>query len=148
MTKHPTTKEKKRILAFMDEMQYLFEVQNFSKEIVFKDVDAAGDKDGELAATIVIVSDYRTITINIFPRFFRCTREAQRQFLLHEFCHHVPHALHSALEGLLNGKLVTAPQISSMDEEATSRITYLLHGLLTGRFRYARKAYGKYLRIK
>lgn len=136
---------KKRIQLFLEQIEWLFDYQNWDREIVYKkDVKDTGH--GRLAAEVKQDSDYRRVSLFIYPGFFDHTPKEQREFLLHEFTHTFTTRLYAAAIDLSNGTLHTPEQLRKLNEEATSRITNVIHGLLDGRKTYAKEAYAKYLK--
>lgn len=140
-TKHPTKKEKDRLYALMEQLDYLFSINNFDRSITFKKTDHKG-----VAADISIDIPYQCITINIYPTFWTHTRKEQREFILHEYCHTVSRPLNDVACDLMDGKLITKIQRKDAWEEVTSRTAQLLDAQLRGRNKYAKIAYEKYLR--
>lgn len=134
-------KTKKRIQTFIEDLQWLFNVQNFERTIVYSETD-----QDESAATVLIDKEYQRITITIYPCFFEYSLEQQRGYLLHELCHMIGHDLAEIASGFLEGKHANRKQIQAAEEQLTSSITMLMNGLLQGRMSYARKGYARYLR--
>lgn len=131
---------KKAIRRFLEDMEWMFDVQNFDKGLVFKKEDWE-DK----AAVVNIDSSYRRITIEIYPCFFEASPEIQREYLLHEFSHCFTTELLKIGDLFLNGKLVTQRELQNRNEEAVCRITSVLDSLLRGKLTYAKKGYARYL---
>lgn len=132
---------KKRVFNFCDDMQWVFDYQNFDRGVVFKK-----ENRSEVVADVVTDLAYRRITINIYPYFFEHKPEEQRELLLHEFCHTFTDKLYGKSVSLLNGKLETFDKLKAANEEATSRITQVLNALLQDKLKYAKDGYSKYLK--
>ena len=130
----------KRITDFCHEMDFLFDYQNFDRAICY----CKEQKEG-IAAEVKTDIEYRRMTIHLYPSFFTHSIKDQRELLLHEFCHTFTDKIYCKAINLLNGKFETNDTLQMTNEEATSRITNVLHGLLIGRTLYAKKAYAKYL---
>ncbi len=136
-------KTPRRVHDLLDQLQWLFGFNNFDRSIILE------PKDGNnLAAEIAIEEDYQRVTIHLYPTFFEHSLNDQRLFLLHEMCHGLTHDMHDIADKLRAGKVVTPEAIRHANEKSTSRIQNILHGLLQGRMRYARDAYGKYVDMK
>lgn len=133
-------KQKKQILEFLEAMDWMFDLSNFDKTILFPEED-----EGEKAAKFLLREDYQDVNITIYPRFFEEKKESQRKILLHELCHAITQESRTAMVNLSDGVLVTTSRISDINERETSRIENLLDALLQGRLKYARDAYAKYL---
>lgn len=140
---HPTKSEDKRLRALMEQLDYLFSVNNFDRHLIYKKED-----NGDVAADISIEIPYQRITISIYPCFWTHTKEEQREFILHEYCHTISRPLNDIACDLLDGKLITKDQRKDAWEEVTSRTAQLLDAQLRGRNKYARIAYAKYLTAK
>ena len=142
--KHPTKQEEKKLFTLMEQLDYLFSVNNFDRHIAFKEKE--NPENAEVAADITIEIAYQRISIRIYPCFWEHTRKEQREFLLHEYCHTIPHPLNVLACDLREGKMVSMEQRRDALEEVTSRIALLLDAQLRSRNKYARIAYEKYLK--
>lgn len=131
----------KRIQRFLDEIEWLFGVQNFEKHITLKNED----RDG-VASEINYEKEYQRITIYIYPTFFRSSLDDQRKYLLHELCHIITLQSKNLAYKINDGKVVTFEEIRAENEEMTSKIENLLNGLLQDKLQYAKKAYRNYLK--
>lgn len=132
---------KKRILDLLGQMDWLFGLNNFERELIFKKVDE-DDKGAEIA----FEENYQRVTINIYPAYFEEKVEYQRKILLHEFCHCITIPSKCLGYDLLDGELVTRGQIKQENERMTSKFENILDGLLQGKLRYASKAYKDYVK--
>lgn len=132
---------KKKIMEFMSDMQWLFECGNFDRIIVYPEKD----KD-HLMAEMSMEEDYQRIKLTIYPTFFKEREEDQRKALLHELSHIFTIPLSCIGKELLDGKFHSREEICFAHERAASKIENVLDALLQGRFKYAKKAYEKYLK--
>lgn len=131
---------KKRIFRLLNDIEYLFDYQNFDRSFVFEK-----EEKENTACEVVTDLEYRRVTIKIYPCFMTHSVWDQRQLLLHEFCHTYTDKIYQLAVSLLNGKYETFENFRRANEEATSRITETMEALLRGRLRYARKAYARFL---
>lgn len=131
----------KKVRTFLDEIQWLFQINNFDRQIVIKT-----EADGDLACEITYEEDYQRITIKIFPCFFTNNFQDQRKMILHELCHTITIPSKRLADDLLEGKLKTKDEIRDINERTTSQIENILDALLRGRSKYATQAYRNYLR--
>lgn len=136
--------KKRRILNFLDEIDWLFAVNNWEKTISFEKENNSENR--HTAATITPNEKYQRLKITIFPEFFTCSRNEQRKILLHELCHILVAPMLINTDDLFNGKVVTDDQITFAHERVTTSIENILDGLLQGRLKYAKAAYSKYLK--
>ena len=125
----------------MEQLDYLFSVNNFDRSIIFKKEDKE-----DVSADISIDIPYQRLTVNIYPVFWTHSRKEQREMILHEYCHTVSRPLNDVACDLQDGKLITKTQRKEAWEEVTSRTAQLLDAQLRGRNKYARVAYEKYLK--
>src|SRR3990167_7601545 len=139
--KHPTKKEEKRLMAFTDQMEFLFAVNNFDRSFTWEKTDKEG-----IAAEVTISIPYQTFNIAFYPLFWTQTLKEQREILLHEFCHSLIVPIQNVASDLFEGRFRTEKERKDAVEESTSRITQLLDALLRRKSLYARKAYEKYLK--
>lgn len=140
-------KKKKRIEDFIVGISWMFQINNYEKEIIFEEKNKkAEDETREVQAEVDICEKYQTITIRLYPRFFDLSLDEQRKTLLHELCHCLTGSSNILLQDFYNGKFVTPQQINSSNERETSQIENILDRLLTNRLNYAKKAYNNYLK--
>lgn len=135
----PKKQSTKLVEKLLDGLQWLFQIQNFEKEIVIN------DEDDNLDASMDCEDNYQRLRLSIFPHFFEEKEATQRKIILHELCHTITLPSKKIAHDLLDGKLVTPQQIRETNEEATSKIENILDQLLQGNLTYARKAYQNYL---
>lgn len=147
MPKKEEFKDKEKILALLEQFDWMFGVQNFHRNLVYKENDETSN--GSLkTAEIFFYEDYQELEIDLFPEFFKSSFQDQRKILLHEFCHVITIPSKKIAFDLLDGRLVTPDKIKDVNEEATSKIENLLDQLLRGNLTYAREAYKNYLMPK
>ena len=133
-------KTKRKIIQFLNEIDWLFGTNGFERDIVYKEHD-----EGERCAEINYDEPYQSIVLSIYPCFFEEKPEDQRKILLHELCHTITMPSKVAMRSLLDGQLITRYAILNINERETSRIENILDGLLQGRLLYAKKTYKNYL---
>lgn len=141
ITKISKERVKKAVSQFFSDLEWIFDYQNFDRGIIFKE-----ENFEDTAAAVDIDSEYRRVTMKIFPSFFDHKIYDQRDILLHEFCHTFTHEVHQGALRLLNGKFESADKLASRNEEATSRITQIIGALLKGKMKYARRGYKDYIK--
>lgn len=139
------SKLKKKIIRFLNDMQWAFDYQNFDRVINFEKNE---HPKKEVVCEVINQWEYRRVIIKIYPSFFEADAEQQRGYLLHEFCHSYTDMLYDMALDLLNGKLHTHEQIRLRNEEATSRITNVIESFLLGKMKYAKDGYARYLQPK
>lgn len=124
-----------------NQLTWMFDLQNFDKTIRFAKEDYE-----DCAAHIDMGNEYRRITVVVYPCFFvDNSPDSQREMLLHELCHSVLNDLANRARNLLNGKAETVESVRFSNEQATSRISQILHRLLKGEMLYAKNAYKEFL---
>ena len=133
-------KQTKRIIKFLEEIDWLFNLNNFDRKITLKKED-----DENKCGEIIYDEIYQTNTINLYPCFFKQKLEEQRKILLHELIHSITLPSKIAMTELLNGYLITPQRINSINEIETSKIENIIDGLLQNRLSYSKKAYKNYL---
>ncbi len=142
-------KKTKRIKDFLNEIDWLFNLNNFDKVITLAKEDEIEKtySNTEIKVTCKICYDdiYQRIEIVVYPYFFRHDLPEQRRILLHELCHSLTLPSRTLSEDLLDGQLVTHKQIIDTNEKMTSKFECILDGLLRDRFKYTRDAYAEYI---
>ena len=138
---HKTPKTR-AIIKFLDEIDWMFELNNFEREIILKEYQP--ENEPNLAAEVKTDTTYKEITISIYPHFFTLDKQQQRKALLHELVHTILSKNHVSALALLKGTLTTESELDEMNEQETTRITHFLDQLFIGNLRYARKAYLNY----
>lgn len=142
--KKRTTKE--RVEDFINEIDWMFQVNNHNKKIIFMDKDEDTPDGDQFCGEIFYNEEYQIIEVKLWPIFETRTREEQRKILLHEMCHIINTDSKAALCHALEGKLTHTRRITEINEKATSVIENIIDRLLTDRLTYAKKAYEKYLK--
>lgn len=132
----------RRIVKFFDGIQWLFQVQNFSRNLTIQKED-----EGKKVAEIIFREDYQEIEIKIYPCFFKENLKEQRKILLHELCHTITIPQYNMLIEFIRGKTITEESADSIHERSTCQIENILDGLLQNRMSYARLAYKEYLKV-
>jgi hypothetical protein len=138
MTKNQT---KKRIEEFLGNIDWMFDLNNYAKNIVYKDED-----NDDVNAEIDYDEKYQNITITIYPVFFEQKPETQRKILLHELIHGITLRSKILACDLLDGTHITYEQIKFENEKMTARLENILDGLLRGKYKYAKDAYKDYVK--
>lgn len=142
--KQPTKSDKRRILDFLEDMQWLFGVQNFDRGLHYAR-DDEGKVEGERpAAAVHIDESYQRIEITIYPCFWNHSRKKQAEYLLHEFCHYITHPLASLADNLMAGKLQTQEHRTVAVERTTSTVANFVDMFLCNKLSFAKKGYNKY----
>lgn len=136
----------RRIMNFLDSMDWFFGIQNFEKSITVEKEDRKFDDNYQFNASIIFEERYQRVSVTIYPNFFKHCLSDQRKMLLHELCHSFTIAGKKLLHDFLDGKFVTPQEIHSTNEKMTSQIENVLDKLLKGGGRYALKAYKEYIR--
>lgn len=139
--KNKVKRKKEKALKFLEDIQWLFQVQNYEKTIEIMKED-----EDEKCAEVTFTEDYQRIKVKLYPCFFEQTAKEQRKALLHELCHTITIPMNRAFVEFMEGKAVTQETARVLHERATSQIENIIDGLLQGRFSYARKAYNNYLK--
>jgi len=130
------------IVKLYRKLSALFDVRAYQWYCNFPNKD-----EDNVALQIDVDEQYQRLTIKYFPTFFTHTRDEQRAFLLHEFCHIITHPLVDLLYSFKAGHLVTPQQVKAESERATSRVANIIHGLLTDEYSNSKKAYRVYLQL-
>jgi len=137
------TINKKRILKFLEAMDWMFSLQNFTTELIF-----IKNQKGQQTAEVFYDEKYQNIIIKIYPDFLEEEFINQRKILLHELCHSITLPSKTIFYDFIDGKAITKEQITEINEKATSQIENLLDSLLRNRLLYAKKAYADYIKPK
>jgi hypothetical protein len=132
---------KKKIQELLYVLGYLFQIQNFEKQIVYK------EKDNGNIAEMKYEEDYQRITLYIYPTFFTQEPTEQRKTLLHELCHTITVKQAENFENYIDGKRTTTKcEINEIMEKETSQIENIIDNLLTGNCKQEIKAYKGYIK--
>lgn len=143
MKTKPTKKDENRVLAILEQLDWMFGTQNYERILVFRK-EAEKDNDN-CAAQITRFEDYYRLKIEIFPCFWEETLEDQRMMLLHEFCHTLIGPMVDLVDSARKGILITEEQTRHLNERTTSQMTSILDALLRGRKTFMKNAYKAYL---
>lgn len=74
--------------------------------------------------------------------------EEQRKMILHELCHTITLPSKILFYDFIDGnRTATKDQSLFLNERETSQIENIIDGLLQGKFKYATKAYAKYIEV-
>lgn len=141
MPKKPTKKDREFVMGFLEDIQWLFAIQNYERSVVFKE-----EADGVSFADITVMDDYQRVQINIYPRFWEESREYQIKIIMHELVHTWIYPIQRIADNLFEGKLETEEHIRHALERTVCSVENAVHGLLLGRYRYSRDAYKKWLK--
>lgn len=143
MNKQAKKRIEKQINELLMDLDFMFSLQNFSRDVVYLSNDVQ-EGDSFTMAHVDFDEEYQTISIKIYPIFFEKTPREQRSCLLHELVHSITLPSKQISLDLLNGKLVTESQITFENERLTARIENILDLFLRGGFKYAKKSYIDY----
>lgn len=139
MKKNSKKQQIKKITNFLEQIEWLFCLNNFDKNIIIK----KEDQDNK-TAEIYYDNNYQHIEVCFYPCFFTYQTKEQRKIILHELCHSITLPSKKASYDLLSGKLITEKQINEINEKATSKIENILDALLQNKLIYAKNAYKNY----
>lgn len=138
-------KDFKRITLFLNEIDWMFELNNFERHLV--EVSEQPEGQDELAAEVVPDMIYRELTIRIYPYFWSLSLETQRKALLHELVHTLTQGTKMIAMDMLHGTFHSIQHVKNENEKTTSKITRLLDRLLKDNgLRYAKRGYKNYLK--
>lgn len=138
-TKDANKAVKDKIGKFCEDFDFFAGVQHWDKSIVYKEGDSP-------LASVLVDRDYKRITLNIYPPFFKESKQSQAETLVHEFVHVLLDPLQQVTTDLLDGHLVTKRHFTSALEESTSGVTEIIVRLLQGKLAYAKKAFENYIK--
>lgn len=136
----PTKKEEKSLRSLLRDMQYLFGCQTYDRSVTI-----AKEAKQSYAAKIEIDEEYQRIRLTIYPCFWEATRDQQRGYIIHEFCHFLTDPLNQIAHNLLDGRLHSIQDRRDACEKSTSRIANLVVSILKDQESGAKKAFKKYL---
>lgn len=141
--KHKTQKAK--VLKFIETVDWLFDLNNYSKQIRFEK-DDEWEWDSLSLAKVITDHTYRIIKLSVFPIFFEKDREEQCQTLIHELSHSITEDLFDCYNNMHKWSFVTSEEARHAREHATEQIAYLLFELGSGRKKYFSEAIAEYLK--
>lgn len=138
---------KKKIEKFLNDIDWLFELNNYQKFIRYKDKDVEREEEGDkLLADVETRHDYKDVTINIYPKFLELNLEQQCRTLIHELSHTFTHESRENSISLLKGKLIVEDKICHDNERLTETISDLIFTLAQGKRIYVGEAIKEYLK--
>lgn len=126
--KKERSKEMQEVVALIDKLKPIFYLQGWMLDIgVHKEPHF---DNPSVAAEISPKNQYKTAALRVYPPFFKESKEAKRDILIHELCH--------IIAGIQNGVLQTARrsiQVSDSEanyafEEETSWFATVIAGLV------------------
>jgi hypothetical protein len=142
-TKKKITRGEQRIINFLDSIDWMFQLNQFDRNIVIKKEEHP--ENNNVIADITCEENYQRVTVRVYPSFWKQSLKEQRKVLLHELCHSITLPSKNAMHNFLLGKLTTPDQIDGINETETSKIENIVDRLLQGDLRYARRAYEKFI---
>lgn len=138
--------KEEKICKFIDDIMWLFEIQNYTKTIKFPSKDEEHGDNKCTAADIVFDSIYRTVVIRIFPVFWEWSKENQAKAIIHELCHCRTGDLADCADNLLNWTLVTSEEVRHAKENTTEYMAQIFFELAIGNKKYFSEAIKEYLK--
>lgn len=142
--KYPNKKQQKKVLDFLQQLQWMFGLQNYDRIVVFAKEDYK-----DFACKVNIEEDYQRIKITVYPCFWGNSLKNQREYILHEFCHFLTEPLTLINWNVIaNGEIQTKEHHRFAVEKSTSMIANILDKLLTDNVTFGKKAYKSYLKSK
>lgn len=141
----PLTRDqiKAKVREFVFEVDWFFDCAYWRRDLVW-----AGEEHPvvpDCNAEVTIDEKYQSVSIKIFPKFFKMNLKDQAETLVHELVHILLQPTKKASFDLMNGKVVTEERLLEINEEATSKITARFIALIEGRSKYMRDAYKQYI---
>jgi hypothetical protein len=133
----------KKIRVFLDTFDRIFSLHNYDKKLVISDKQETNEANQNYEAVVVCDRVYQTITIKLYPLFFKGSDVEQKKTLIHELCHSLLGDYKNAVYDLLNFKVVTKDYADNINEETTSKIENIIDSFLTGKFNEFIKEYKK-----
>jgi len=134
----------KKITDFLEQIDWMFELNNFDCGIKVIDIQPGGESD--LTAEVITDLVYREMTIKLYPHFWEISLDLQRKALLHELTHTLLQNTKMIAMDLISGKAHNEEEVKKENEIVVSKVTHLLDCLMLGRLKYARRAYKNYLK--
>lgn len=83
MSTVPSKKQRKRLIQLLDDLMWLFSVQNMERAVSFKET-----QKGIRLAEVEIEENYQRLTIDIYPLFWDSSLKDQRKTIITEFVHY------------------------------------------------------------
>jgi hypothetical protein len=119
--------KKQKVVDFLESVEWLFDMQNYSRDIAFYTKEKT--EEGNVLADITTNHTYRTLNVNVYPRFFRVSKEEQAKCLIHELSHTITEDMHDDWHNMYKGTFVTEAEANHHRERATEQIAYLIFQL-------------------
>lgn len=138
-------KNKEKILKFVEAVDWLFDINNYTKEIEYAKTDEEKHW-GDIMAQVITYTTYRKIVITIFPVFFTKDKEEQCKALIHELSHSITEDLFDCYNNMYRWSFVTTEEARHAREKTTEQVAYLLFELWSGRKKYFSEAIEEYLK--
>lgn len=138
-------KEKAKILKFIESVDWLFDLNNYTKEIEYRKTDE--EKNWwDVLAQVTTDTTYRKVYLEIFPVFFTKDKEEQCKTLIHELSHHITENLYDCYNNMHKWSFVTTEEARHAREKTTENVAYLLFELWRGNKKYFSEAIEEYLK--
>ncbi len=133
-----------KVIDFLESVEWLFDMQNYTRDVAFYTKEKT--EEANVLADIVTNHTYRVLNVNIYPRFFRVSKEEQCRALIHELCHTITEDIHCDWCEMYAGKFVREAEAIHHRERATEQIAYIIFQLWQGNKKYLWEAISKYLK--
>lgn len=104
MIKH---KKEEKILKFIEAVDWLFDVNNYTKELCYEKEDKDKHWEDCIMAEITTDHTYRKICITFYPIFFTKDKEEQCQCIIHELTHTITEDMFDCYQNMLKWSFVT-----------------------------------------
>lgn len=137
--------QKAKILKFIESVDFLFDLNNYTKEIEYKKIDKE-EHGWDVLAQVTTDTTYRKIYLEIFPAFFTKDKEEQCKTLIHELSHSITEDLFDCYNNMYKWSFVTTEEARHAREKTTEQVAYLLFELGSGRKKYFSEAIAEYLK--
>lgn len=119
--------KKQKVLDFIESVEWLFDLQNYTRKICWKEKDKTEDRD--VLADMTTNHKYRYTYMNVYPAFFKEDKETQCKALIHELCHTITEDMHDDWRDMYNGIFITDTIANHHRERTTENIAYLIFQL-------------------
>lgn len=130
--KHPTTAEKKRVVALVEKWRGLLFLNGWRISVEWSPVP---DKDEEEThAEIDVFYPYMNARITIYPRFWSSPGndpDEQERKIVHELCHCLTRRMKGLAHDLLSEKLVVWREVKEHDEHLTDWVANVVYAMWT-----------------
>jgi hypothetical protein len=111
----------KYIDVLIEKYKKEFQLGNLEWEVIY----SKKDKDNT-EAEIIADDKYQRITLTIYPRTLKMSKEYIKGVLIHEFCHIITQGQLDLLRDFYTGKHVTQDSIETANEKSTCLIANIL----------------------